>query len=55
MALSIFSIITGIVIIYLVSMMLIHKFFEKIFKMMFFIISAALVLGAIYFLLLKGA
>ena len=28
---------------------------EKIFKMMFFIISAVVVLGAIYFLLLKGA
>ena len=55
MALSISSIAIGIVIIYLVSMMIIHKFFEKIFKMMFFIISAVLVLGAIYFLLLKGA
>ncbi|MBI2659345.1 hypothetical protein HYX05_04585 [Candidatus Woesearchaeota archaeon] len=55
MAFSIFSILIGAVVIYLVSMILIHKFFEKIFKMLFFIISAILVLGAIYFLLMKGA
>ena len=55
MTLSIFSIIIGAVIIYLVSMIIIHKFFEKIFKMLFFIISALLVLAAIYFIFLKGA
>ena len=54
MALSISSIIISAVIIYLVSMIIIHKFFEKIFKFVFFILSAALVLAGIYFIFLKG-
>ena len=55
MAFSIFSIIIGAVIIYLVSMIIIHKFFEKVFKVMLFIVSALLVLGTIYFIFLNGA
>ena len=55
MALSIFSIIIGAVVIYLVSMIIIHKFFEKVFKILLFIILALLVLGTIYFIFLKGA
>ena len=53
MALSIFSIVIGAVIFYLIIMIILHKLFEKFFMMLFFIVSTLFVLGVLYFVL-KG-
>lgn len=50
---SILSIVAGAVIFYLILMFVLHKLFEKIFIMLFFIISTLFVVGVLYFVL-KG-
>jgi hypothetical protein len=54
MPLPILPIIAGIVIAYLVAMVLLHKFLEKFFMMLFFTISALFVIAVLYFMW-KGA
>ncbi|MBI2659556.1 hypothetical protein HYX07_00150 [Candidatus Woesearchaeota archaeon] len=53
MTLPILPIIVGAVIAYLVVMVILHKFLEKFFMMLFFAISALFVIAVLYFML-KG-
>ena len=53
MPLPILPVLIGAVIAYLVVMIVIHKFLEKFFMMLFFAISALFVIAVLYFML-KG-